>query len=345
MIHIKGVSVKLPSFLLDQIDLRIHLGEFFTLLGPTGSGKTLLLESIIGLLPITNGSIWIDGRNVTAWAPEKRAIGIVYQDQALFPHLSVKKNITYGLRYLKRRGLTTTDLDRLIEQLSIGHLLDRGVENLSGGEKQRVALARALAIRPNVLLLDEPLSALDPEFREDIRELLKALHAETRLTVLMVTHDFAEAHFLAQRAAILRNGRIEQIGSVHELFNHPANFFVARFVGMKNIFNAQIDGTHARVGNLSIQINSNGGSPSNHIAIRPEDIRVFPNQARPENDVNCFDGRIERIINHGHHLDLQIAVDNIDFRATITSGQFMRSNLQIDNRVNIAFHPNSIHPF
>jgi molybdate/tungstate transport system ATP-binding protein len=235
MIRIENLCVRLPDFSLEDINLHAAAGEFFVLLGPTGAGKTLLLESLAGLLPVSSGRIYLDGREVTESAPEKRGIGIVYQDSALFPHLTVRQNITFGLRYRKTNPIRSQKkFDFLIDVLRLDHLLQRTVAHLSGGEKQRVALARALVVEPALLLLDEPLSALDPNFREEIRDILKDLHFNTGVTVLMVTHDFAEARYLGQRIAVINQGRIEQIGSPEEIFRRPTTPFTARFVSMHN---------------------------------------------------------------------------------------------------------------
>ncbi|MEA1963516.1 MAG: ATP-binding cassette domain-containing protein, partial [Candidatus Aerophobetes bacterium] len=169
MITIKDLYVQLPEFSLEGVSLSLNKGEFFALIGPTGAGKTLLLETIAGLLPAKKGQIWIKGKEVTHLSPEKRGIGIVYQDYALFPHLTVKHNIEYGLHFNRERGEgVKKDFNWLIERLNLTHLLNRYPDTLSGGEKQRVALARAMIIKPSLLLLDEPLSALDQNFREEI---------------------------------------------------------------------------------------------------------------------------------------------------------------------------------
>jgi molybdate/tungstate transport system ATP-binding protein len=237
MIRIENLRVRLPGFALEDINLHTEAGEFFVLLGPTGAGKTLLLESVAGLLPVSSGRVYLNGREVTRLAPEKRGIGIVYQDSALFPHLTVKQNITFGLRYRKTEPMhSQKKFVLLVDALKLDHLLQRTVMHLSGGEKQRVALARALVVEPALLLLDEPLSALDPNFREEIRDILKALHFNTGVTVLMVTHDFAEARYLGQRIAVINQGRIEQIGSAEEIFRRPATPFTVRFVSMHNPF-------------------------------------------------------------------------------------------------------------
>ncbi|MEJ2723858.1 MAG: ABC transporter ATP-binding protein [Deltaproteobacteria bacterium] len=246
MIRVDKLCIDLPGFSIRSVDLSIEKGEFFTLLGPTGAGKTLVLEAISGLAPVTSGRIVVENREITRIAPEHRGIGIVYQDYALFPHLNVFQNITYGLRYHRMDHRESQKrVERFIEALNLGGLVNRSVSNLSGGERQRVALARALVVSPSVLLLDEPLSALDPNFREDLRKVLKELHCEMGITFLMVTHDFGEALFLADRAAVISQGRIEQVGKTDEVFQRPATPFVAEFVGMKNVFEAVFQGDKA----------------------------------------------------------------------------------------------------
>ncbi len=352
MIRIKNLNVKLSGFSLHDIDLTVERGEFFTLLGPTGAGKTVVLESVIGIIPVEKGRIYINNKEVTNLPPEKRDIGIVYQDHALFPHLTVYKNITYGLRYHKINGKEPgKNLSFIIDRLSLVPLLERSVINLSGGEKQRVALARALAVDPSVLLLDEPLSALDPNFREDTRELLKRLHVETGITVLMVTHDFTEAHFLAQRTAVIKNGRIEQTGSIPEVFHKPSTPFVAKFVGMKNIFPAIFNGNKAQIGKLAIKTNSHVNSSKKYIAIRPEDIHVSPKdihenmdkQSLPER--NSIKGTVSKILNHGFYCDLCIETSDIKFTAIVPSNSLVNMNLAQGNSVYISFDPADVHIF
>ncbi len=343
MIWIKNLNVKLSGFSLHDIDLTVERGEFFTLLGPTGAGKTVVLESVIGIIPVEKGRIYINNKEVTNLPPEKRDIGIVYQDHALFPHLTVYKNITYGLRYHKINGKEPgKNLSFIIDRLSLVPLLERSVINLSGGEKQRVALARALAVDPSVLLLDEPLSALDPNFREDTREILKRLHVETGITVLMVTHDFTEAHFLAQRTAVINNGRIEQIGSIPEVFHRPASPFVAEFVGMKNIFPAIFNGNKAQIGKLAIKTNSHINGSKKYIAIRPEDIHIsVEKQSLPER--NSIKGTVSKILNHGFYCDVSIETFDIKFTAIIPSNSLVTMNLAEENSVYISFDPADVH--
>ena len=202
MIKIKDLKVAFDDFILRDIHLEIKKNEFFVLMGPTGAGKTVLLESIAGLVPVKSGTIELAGRDVTDLPPEKRGTGIVYQDYALFPHMSVEENITYAVRYHSiDKALVKKRLAKLCDDLNIGHLLGRFPSTLSGGEQQRTALARAMMFEPSLLMLDEPLSALDPAFRLEIQELLRKLHETTDITFLMVTHSFSEALSLADRSS------------------------------------------------------------------------------------------------------------------------------------------------
>ncbi len=342
MIEIEQLTVRVPGFALTDINLSVKEGEFFALIGPTGAGKTLILESIAGLVRCTSGRIRIRGKDITHLPPEARGVGIVYQDHALFPHLSVKDNIRYGLRYHpKTTGTCHSTLDRWIEHLGLSHLLDRATENLSGGEKQRVALARALAIQPTVLLLDEPLSALDPNFREEIRQLLHELHRETKITILMVTHDFSEAHFLAQRIAVIHRGQIEQIGTLKAVFTAPSTPFVAQFVGMKNIFPVTLNDSRAYTSDLSFNVEKPDDNKT-HMAIRPEHILLFA--AKPDNaKVNLFEGNIAKINNQGIISEIDIAVSTAHFQLILTTSQIHQLELSPGQRVYISVPPEQIH--
>jgi len=342
MIHIDHMTVRLTGFTLRNISLRVEKGEFFSLLGPTGAGKTLILESIAGLVTAAEGVIRIADREVTHLPPEKRGVGIVYQDHALFPHLSVRENIAYGLRYHRKSGAHTNgSLDNLVKRLGLTQLLDRSIHKLSGGEKQRVALARALAIDPAILLLDEPLSSLDPNFREEIRQLLKDLHRETAITVFMVTHDFSEAHFLAQRVAVINDGSIEQVGSVHSVFMRPATPFVANFVGMKNIFPTTIKDGHALVDDLILQIKIPDGQ-YNCVAIRPENIQLFtdtPGTRYP----NLLRGVITRIDNQGLYSYVIVDVSRVQFHTILTTNSLLAMNFTAGDAVSMSVAPEHIH--
>ena len=231
--EVENLSYKLGNFKLDNIDFKVNKGEYFILLGQSGSGKTLLLESIAGFNAV-EGKINFEGRDISKLSPENRDVGFVYQDFALFPNLNVKENIMFSGRYKKVENPKETLLD-LADFLGLGPLLERNIENLSGGERQRVAIARALFSKPKILLLDEPLSAIDPTFRNSIMKFLKDIHRKYNLTTIHVTHNFREASYLADRIAIVMNGQIKQIGPASEVLNNPANIEVAKFLGFKNI--------------------------------------------------------------------------------------------------------------
>ncbi len=343
MIKIESLRIELPGFVLKDVELSIQDGEFFTLLGPTGAGKTLVLEAIAGVAPITSGRIWVKGRDITHLPPEQRGIGIVYQDYALFPHLSVLENITYGLRYHKADPQASKKWVRaLIEQLGLQRLTKRSVRYLSGGEKQRVSLARALAVNPSVLLLDEPLSALDPNFREDIRDVLKKLHQEVKITFLMVTHDFADMLFLGQRTAILNRGKIEQIGSVSDVFERPATPFVADFLGMKNVFPATFEGTRAIVDGLELRLETPPGDHKSYVAIRSEDIIIRKDKIS-ENGMSVIQGKIADINDRGLFHEVSVNTGKVVFRSTLSKRDLFSLNLSEKKDVYIAIRSSDIH--
>jgi molybdate/tungstate transport system ATP-binding protein len=317
MIQLDDLTVKLPGFRVKHVSLTVKQGEFFVLLGPTGSGKTVILESIAGLVPISDGQVRIAGRDVTRLPPERRRIGIVYQDNALFPHLTVMDNIRFGLRY-GRQDLVQANqrVAHLVELLDLQAIVQRRPLNLSGGEKQRVCLARALSTNPSVLLLDEPLSALDPNFREDIRRILKQLNKELGITFLMVTHDFSEALYLADRVGVIQRGAMEQIGSAEDIFLRPANPFVAEFVGMKNLFTGSIAGGFFKFGGLHCPFPERMTHDKSVLGVRPEDILLRRDTGFADNYV-CFDGIIEQIMPSGLWHEVSVRCREASFRTVL----------------------------
>ncbi len=226
---------------VDAIDLRIEEGEFFTLLGPSGCGKSTILRMIAGFEEPTAGQIYFNERNVTADPPNRRGIGFVFQNYALFPHLSVEKNVAFGLEVRKTSsGAVKQQVAAALDQLQLTGLGSERVDRLSGGQQQRVALARALVIRPRLLLLDEPLSNLDAKLREETRAALRSLHSSTGVTTIYVTHDQTEAMGMSDRIAVLHRGKIQQLATPREIYEGPATIFVAGFIGRNNVLPAVV---------------------------------------------------------------------------------------------------------
>ena len=247
-IEIRALTKAYPGGVtaVDELDLTIADGEFFALLGPSGCGKTTLLRTIAGLERATSGTLLVGGRDVTTEAPGKRDVAMVFQDYALFPHMSVTDNIAYPLRIQKMPlAERRAKAHETAEGLGLAELMDRRPGQLSGGQQQRVALARAIAYRPQVFLFDEPLSNLDARLRLEARTFLKRLQRELGVTTVFVTHDQAEALAMADRMAVMESGRIRQIGTPSDIFHRPANVFVANFIGSTpmNLLPARVAGT------------------------------------------------------------------------------------------------------
>ena len=348
MIEVKGLSVDLGDFLLKDITFEVKQSEYYIILGPTGAGKTVLLESIAGLYPVKKGEIWLNGKEITNLEPEKRGIGVVYQDYVLFPHLSVKENIAFGLRLkgLPRQEIEAT-IGWLVELLNISHLLERKPDTLSGGESQKVALARALSVKPEVLLLDEPLSALDPETREDIQHELRRIHERLNMTVIQVTHDFEEAVALGDRIAVIGEGRIMQVGTSEQVFRQPNSEFVARFAMSRNIFSGEVrDGDEEcaviNVGDMQIAVASELRGKF-HASIRPEDILISTEPLK-SSARNCLHGAISRVDNRGATFLLTVTVPP-EFICLVTRRSFEEMELGEGKEVFLTFKASAVHVF
>ncbi len=303
MISITGLSARFRNFALDNINLTVEQGDYFMLVGPTGAGKTLLLECIAGLHRIKSGWITLKGREMTNLESEKRNIGMVHQDGVLFPHLTVQENIIFGLKVRHIPVIRIKqELAEVVELVKINHLLERKPGKLSGGEKQKVALARALVIRPDLLLLDEPLSALDPATRESLQGELIRIHHQLGITILHVTHDFDEAMTLGRHIAVMGNGKIQQTGTPEEIFHHPVSEFVARFTMMRNILAGdirQMEGGVAIFQSGSLSLATKVAKPGPATAcIRPEDINISLDTSPPVPQ-NSFVFTISRMDDRG----------------------------------------------
>jgi len=240
-----------PDFFID-VSLSAEKGEIITLLGPSGCGKTTTLHIIVGFIPPDTGRISLNGRDVTALPPFARKVGLVFQEYALFPNMNVFKNIAFGLRM---QGWSRRDTEArvrgLLELIRLPRYEARNVSELSGGEQQRIALARALAPNPDLLLLDEPLSALDAKLRNQLRSEIRRIQRELELTTVYVTHDQEEALAISDRVVVMKDGRVEQAGSSYEIYNRPKTRFVAQFVGITNMLPARVSGTRGGYTRLS----------------------------------------------------------------------------------------------
>lgn len=303
MIRVEGVTVRAGTFTLSEVTFEVPAGGYGLLIGPTGSGKTTLLEAIAGHHTPAAGRVWLHGNDVTKLPPERRGVGIVYQDQLLFPHLTVAQNIGYALP--TDAADRTSRIYGLAESLGIAGLLARGVERLSGGERQRVALARALAPHPRVLLLDEPFAALDPGTRAGLRRTLIDLQRREGVTILQVSHDFDDALRLGERVAVLAEGRLLQQGTPEEIFRRPNSVYVAEFTGAGNVLAGEVRqrvagdggrflGTFV-AGPLTLDVVAERPGTA-HAVIRAEDVLVSREPLpAARNHLHAIVERVERI--------------------------------------------------
>jgi putative spermidine/putrescine transport system ATP-binding protein len=303
-----------PVTALRPITLSIAPGEFFTLLGPSGSGKSTLLGTVAGFVAPSSGRVLVDGADITGMPPYKRNIGMVFQHYALFPYMTVAQNIAFPLkmRHLPRHEIASR-VARALDMVRLGDLGARMPAQLSGGQQQRVALARAAVYDPPLLLMDEPLGALDKSLREDMQEELRQFHRSVGATILYVTHDQQEAVSMADRIAIMNHGVAEQVGPPHEVYERPANSFVARFLGEANIFRLLCvqPASEGRVrcvteGGLALLCRS--GAANAMVCIRPENVVM--GMAPPACD-NCYSGRVTDAVH---------VAGSIRYRVTITPG-------------------------
>lgn len=297
------------------VNLSISEGEFFTFLGPSGCGKTTILRMIAGFIKPEKGSIHLGEREITHVDAEKRNVGMVFQNYALFPFLTVYENIAYGLKIQKRpaREIRAT-AGKYMEMVGLSGFEKRGISELSGGEQQRVALARSLATEPRVLLLDEPLSNLDARLRDRMRLEIKSLQKRLGITTVFVTHDQTEALTLSDRIAVFDKGRCEQVGTPQEIYSHPGNAFVARFIGDTNLFEAVVEeGRAVLSGGLALRLNT-PSKEGRFVSIRPQDISLSITDPK---EPNTFRGRLEETRLNGVWVEHIIEVKGTCFRAIV----------------------------
>lgn len=289
-----------PIVALKDIDLDIKSGEFMTLLGPSGSGKTTLLMVLAGFVRPESGSVKFGEEEVIAKAPHERGVGMMFQNYALFPHMSVSANIAYPLKVRKwSKARIEAAVDEVLAMVQLSGYQSRRISQLSGGQKQRVALARAIVFKPQILLMDEPLSALDKNLRETMQVELRSMHERLGLTTVLVTHDQREALTMSDRVAVLRNGEIAQIDSPAAIYNAPKTAFIADFIGESTLLSVSLrDGAPYYRGQLLDVVDNTAGQAPGLLILRPEKLEFGgADQRRP--DRNYFDGSLERVLFQG----------------------------------------------
>ena len=308
------------GMILHHLNLDIYPGEFLTLLGPSGCGKTTTLRMIAGLESVTEGRVWLEGRDITGLTPEKRPLNTVFQSYALFPHMNVFQNIAYGL---KVRGIKKPEQKQRVEEalrlVRLSGYEKRMPAQLSGGQRQRVAIARAAVLRPKVLLLDEPLGALDLKLRQQMQTELKRMQQEMGITFLYITHDQEEALNMSTRIVILREGRVEQIGTPEEVYEHPQTLFAAGFIGQSNLLRGEVTAVH----------------PENRFTLRVEDVELPVLSDRPfavgDRAVLCL--RPQRV-RYGFQPQHQMEVQGV-IRQKYYSGGMQHTLIALSDRVTV----------
>jgi len=351
MVELSNVTKRFGAYeALKEASFEIRAGEFMTFLGPSGCGKTTCLRLISGFDTPTSGQIFLDGKDVTFEPPYRRDVNQVFQNYALFPHLTIYENIAFGLRMKKIPPTQIRErVDRVVKMTSLETFIDRKPAQLSGGQRQRVALARAIVCEPKVLLLDEPLSALDAKLRTQMRVELKQLQKKLGITFIFVTHDQEEALTMSDRVAVLNAGRVEQIGTVNEIYYKPATRFVASFIGESNIVEAEILRAEGELlfcrleGGLELAVRTPNPPALSKVllSLRPEKIRLTRENLGGR---NAFHGTIEMEIFKGAVDDLTISVEGgLQLGAVLANDGQAESDLHEGERVFARIQPEDIH--
>jgi molybdopterin-binding protein len=345
MLEVKSISKRFDNFAIDSISFSVEEGDYFILLGQSGSGKSVILQLIAGLLQADSGEIYIEGRSIRLEKIQKRGTGYLFQDYALFPHLSVKENIAYPLKNIKISGAAAR---RLVEQISISfeisHLLNKMPKVLSGGEKQRVALARSLIVKPKILLLDEPLSAIDTQLKAQIRYLLRKINQEGQ-TIMHITHDQDEAIALANKVAVIQDGKLLQTGAIEDVFQHPQSEYIASFLGIKNffrciLFNGEDKKAVLSQQNISIFLETDEMNGDGFVII--DAASVFLSEKEHEGSArNSFHGTVIEIIPYKSGFEVFVDI-GVKICCLVSKVSFSNSQLNTGKMVWISFKSNSV---
>jgi iron(III) transport system ATP-binding protein len=320
------------TIVLRDMSLTVSNGELCCLLGPSGCGKSTILRIIDGLIEIDRGTIKLAGKDITDLPPQKRNIGLVFQNYALFPFMSVFDNIAYGLRRRKySKSEINAKVKKALETVRLTGYENRRIHEISGGQQQRVALARSLVIEPALLLLDEPLSNLDARLRAEMRGEIKRIQKEFKITTLYVTHDQEEAMAIADRIVVMNNGMIEQIGTPHEIYENPASEFVASFIGDINMLQGVVNDDGLLVMNTFFDINTNHIPQGTKVtcAVRPERIQLIPESKLPV-------GKIREAVYFGSTVRYHVIVENLDmFQELLVEVPVSRAEFVVGNNISI----------
>lgn len=315
------------NIILQDISLEVQYGEFLTLLGPSGCGKTTLLRLISGFEEPTQGKIFIENKDVSGLPPHRRHVHTVFQNYALFPHMTVFENVAFGLRCQKlAMSEIRLRVNEALKIVKLANFAERKPDQLSGGQQQRVAIARAVVNRPLVLLLDEPLSSLDYRLRKNMQIELKQLQRQLGITFIFVTHDQEEALSMSDRVVIMEEGRVEQIGTPRQVYEEPHNLTVAKFIGEANIFNAEVLDVQDHFLIVEVlakrrQVKSKRSfaiGQKVHVLVRPEDVRVWHLTEVKEDLTEMFLGTVEEVIYKGTTVDLIVRLKGSDYCVSAT---------------------------
>jgi ABC-type sugar transport system ATPase subunit len=345
MLEVKNISKKFGDFALSDISFDIDEGDYFVLMGRSGSGKTQLLELIAGLTTPDTGSVVMQGREITYLRPHHRNVGLIFQDFAVFPHMSTFDNIAYPLRIEKRpKAEICQRVKEIAVKMNIVPLLQRRTTNLSGGELQRTAIARTLITSPALLLLDEPLASIDASLKDDITRILRSINRSGQ-TIIHVTHDFSEAVGLASKVGVIHNGKLIQTGTPHEVFSHPVNRFVARYTGIRNFFRVQFSSVNGQAraktdGGLELILNSDDYTESGLLIIRSSRV-TLSRLTEAGKQVNTFPGRVIEIVATPTGYELEIDAGDRLY-ASIHEGDTLHGELREGMDVAISMAPDDL---
>jgi len=345
MLKVNNISKKLGDFNLTDVSLNVSEGDYYVLLGRSGSGKTQLLELIAGLTIPDKGSIFLDNREITFLRPQHRNVGLVFQDFAVFPHMTTFDNIAYPLKVARiANSEIRLKVEKIAGLMNIIPLLDRQTTNLSGGELQRTAIARTLVTSPRLLLLDEPLASIDASLKDDITRLLRSINKAGQ-TIIHVTHDYSEAIGLASKIGVIHNGKIVQTGAPTEVFSKPVNRFVARYTGIRNFFRTTFKSdsgisTGRTEGGLELTLAGTGYPPNGLLIIRSNNVRLSISDTDKLN-TNTFSGRVVEIVATPSGFDIEIDAGDRIF-ASVPEGDKLLSELREGSDVHINMAPSHL---